>query len=105
MLAPALAEILPPPWLDARHRRRWHELFLGGPLDCDLVVGIYHELVEHTCAAIEALGDAELYDDEGRPTPAFQTIREAGAAMFQLQRELGFPPWRLVTAAACPSTP
>jgi hypothetical protein len=88
-------EIFPPLWLPLEHRRRWHTLFLDQPVDVELVAAIYLELVDHYAAAVEALGDAEPYDDEGRPVPAFQVIREAGAAMFQLQQALGFPPWRL----------
>jgi hypothetical protein len=97
MVADVLRDILPPPWLSAPLRRRWHELFVG-VVDTDLAAEIYREVSACFEHAVDSLGDGEPYDEDGNPTPDFVLIKEAGAAAFQLHQMLGFPPSRLLSS-------
>jgi hypothetical protein len=63
------------------------------------VSGLYLEIIARFSAAAEAQGDAPLHDGEGCASAHHQAMNEASAAMFRLQKALGFLPARSIRAA------
>ena len=81
----------------------WHQLLSGLPeaTGANAASELYREIVAHFTAAMEALGDDPLFDDEGLPSSCHLAMNEAAAAMRKLQDALGFPPARLVKSPSC----